>query len=103
VCGNSIYRLARPWPTPTGRTELILDPVDFLRRLAALIPAPYRNMVRYHGVFAGRSRHRTQLPPPPPSRWAVPEAPGIGPDTTAGPAALGAADRESPLPPQSSV
>jgi hypothetical protein len=45
--GRVVYRLARPWPTPTGRTELVLDPVDFLRRLAALIPAPYRNMVRW--------------------------------------------------------
>ncbi|MDY0060405.1 MAG: transposase, partial [Myxococcota bacterium] len=56
--GRVVYRLARPWPTPTGRTEPVLDPPDFLRRLAALIPAPYRNMVRYHGVFAnggGRS------------------------------------------------
>jgi len=38
--GRIVYRLARPWPTPTGRTERVLDPVDFLRRLAARIPAP---------------------------------------------------------------
>jgi len=79
--GRVVYRLARPWPTPTGRTELVLDPVDFLRRLAALIPAPYRNMVRYHGVFANRSRHRAQLPAPPLSRWAEPSPPGTGPAT----------------------
>ncbi|MBC8426284.1 transposase [bacterium] len=64
--GRVVYRLARPWPTPAGRTELVLDPVDFLRRLGALIPPPYTNLVRYHGVFANRSRYRRQLPPPPP-------------------------------------
>lgn len=58
-------RLFRPWPTPEGRTDLVLEPVAFLRRLAALIPAPYSNLVRYRGVFANRSKLRTRLPPPP--------------------------------------
>jgi len=85
--GRVVYKLAKPWPGPTGRTELVLDPIDFLRRLAALIPAPFVNMVRYHGVFANRSRHRSQLPVPPPSRWAEPSdptAPCTGPATAAG-------------------
>ncbi|MBP7382397.1 hypothetical protein KBA39_08385, partial [Myxococcota bacterium] len=37
----------------------------FLRRLATLLPAPYQNLVRYHGVFANRSRYRKALPHPP--------------------------------------
>ena len=32
------YRLYRPWPTPTGRTEILLEPLAFMRRLAALLP-----------------------------------------------------------------
>jgi len=64
--GNVRYRLHRPWPTPDGRTELVLEPLAFLRRMVALIPAPYLNLVRYHGVFANRSRFRTLLPLPPP-------------------------------------
>jgi hypothetical protein len=66
--GQVRYRLYRPWPGPGGRTEILLDPLAFLRRLAALVPAPYLNMVRYHGVFANRSALRPFLPPPPP-RW----------------------------------
>ena len=85
--GRVVYRLAKPWPAPTGRTELVLDPVDFLRRLAALIPAPYLNMVRYHGVFANRSHYRPQLPAPPPSREAQPSAPSPGPAGEQSPAA----------------
>ena len=44
----------------------MLDPVSFLRRLAALIPPPYLHLVRYHGVFAPHARARRLLPPPPP-------------------------------------
>ena len=36
-----------------------------MRRLAALIPSPYTNLVRYHGVFANRSRDRFRIPLPP--------------------------------------
>ena len=63
--GQVRYRLHRPWPTPAGRTEIVLEPVAFLRRLATLLPAPYQNLVRYHGVFANRSRYRKALPHPP--------------------------------------
>ena len=63
--GRVRYRLHRPWPTPEGRTEIVLEPVAFLRRLAALLPAPYQNLVRYHGIFANRSRFRNRLPAPP--------------------------------------
>ena len=62
---SSRYHLRRPWPNAAGATCLLLDPTDLLRRLAALVPAPYANLVRYHGVFAGRSRSRARLPRPP--------------------------------------
>jgi hypothetical protein len=63
--GRVRYHLPKPWPGPNGKTELVLEPVALLRRLAALIPAPYGNLIRYHGVFANRSRYRALLPPPP--------------------------------------
>lgn len=57
--GNVLYQLHRPWPKPDStRTHLTFEPVAFLRRqflwrcLAALVPSPYQNLVRYHGVFA---------------------------------------------------
>jgi len=61
--GQARYQLSKPWFD--GRTEIVLDPIALLRRLAALIPAPYTNLVRYHGLFANRSRFRDKLPPPP--------------------------------------
>jgi hypothetical protein len=80
--GRVLYRLRRPWPTPAGISELVLDPVKFLRRLCALIPRPYANMVRYHGVFANRSRDRARLPPPPPAASSFDLPPSLAPVET---------------------
>jgi hypothetical protein len=63
--GKVLYRLRRPWPNERGATHLVLDPLDLLRRLAALISFPYAHQVRYHGLFANRSRMRPRLPSPP--------------------------------------
>jgi len=46
--GRVVYRLRRPWPRRGGVRHLELEPHDFLRRLAALTPAPYTHLVRYH-------------------------------------------------------
>ena len=48
--GRVVISLKRP--LRDGRAELAFTPVDFLRRLATLIPPPYRHLTRYHGVFA---------------------------------------------------
>jgi len=63
--GKVRYELPRPWPTPTGVIELIMEPLQFLKRLAVLLPAPFQNLTRYHGIFANRSRYRPLLPLPP--------------------------------------
>lgn len=36
-------------------------PVDFMARLAALVPAPRVNLTRFHGVFARNSKLRSQV------------------------------------------
>ncbi len=41
----------------------MLEPLDFLARLAALVPTPRVNLVRFHGVFAPNSRHRARVTP----------------------------------------
>ena len=57
--GQVAYRLRRPWFT--GQTELVLTPVAFLRRLAALIPPPRQNQTRYHGVLAAHAKLRAAV------------------------------------------
>ena len=88
--GRVAYRLRRPWPHPLGTSWLLLEPLDFLRRLAALIPAPYAHSIRYHAIFANRSRWRKHLPEPPahPSAQDPLDAPA-SPGEATGPNAAG--------------
>jgi hypothetical protein len=39
-------------PFRDGATHVVLEPHDFMARLAALVPRPRVNLTRYHGVFA---------------------------------------------------
>ena len=59
--------LRRPWPKAGGVSVLSFEPVDFLRRLAPLIPPPYANLVRHYGLFAPNAKARDLLPPAPAS------------------------------------
>ena len=44
-----------------GTTHLIFDPVEFLGRLAVLVPRPRINLVLYHGVLGPRAAWRTAV------------------------------------------
>jgi len=37
---------------------VIFEPLDFIARLAALVPKPRVNLTRFHGVFAPNSQSR---------------------------------------------
>jgi len=50
-----------------GSTHRLMTPVEFMARLAILIPPPYFPLVRYHGVFAARSSWRALVTPKPPA------------------------------------
>ena len=54
-------RLKLRKPYYTGQTEIVLEPLEFLRRIIATIPPKRLNMVRFHGVFAPRAKVRPQL------------------------------------------
>ncbi len=41
--------------------RLTYRPLDFLARLAALVPKPRVNLTRFHGVFAPNSRYRGRV------------------------------------------
>ena len=50
-----IYQLKKPFG---GKTHLLLGPLEFLEKLAALIPSPRMHMTRFHGVFAPNAAWR---------------------------------------------
>ena len=54
--GNVRYQLTTPYRG--GTTRVIFEPLDFMARLAVLVPRPRVNLTRYHGVFAPNSQCR---------------------------------------------
>jgi len=61
--GLVVHRLKRPFHD--GTTEFVFEPLDFLARLAALVPRPRSHLLRYHGVLAPNARHRRLVVPAP--------------------------------------
>ena len=57
--GNIRYTLKTPYRD--GTTHIVLEPLDFIARLAALVPKPRVNLTRFHGVFAPNSALRKQI------------------------------------------
>ena len=80
--GKVRYELKTPYRD--GTTHVIFDPLDFIARLAALVPRPRVNLTRYHGVFAPNSTHRSQVTPAKRGRGNTPKAPNKEQQTTPG-------------------
>ena len=59
--GNVRYELKTPYRD--GTTHVIFEPLDFIARLAALVPKPRVNLTRFHGVFAPNSKYRARVTP----------------------------------------
>ncbi|MEE8059514.1 MAG: transposase [Pseudomonadales bacterium] len=59
--GRVKYQLKTPFTD--GTTHIIFEPLDFLAKLAALVPKPRINLTRYHGIFAPNSNLRPQVVP----------------------------------------
>ncbi len=73
--GRLAIRMKRP--LADGREELLLEPLELLRRLATLVPPPRAHLVRFHGVFGPASKWRSEIVPAP---AGIPhEHRGVGP------------------------
>ena len=57
------FSLKTPWSD--GTTHLVLSPLELIEKLAALIPPPRLNLVRYHGVLAPNAASRDRIVPGP--------------------------------------
>jgi hypothetical protein len=53
--GNIRYQLKTPYRD--GTTHVIFEPLDFISKLASLVPKPKVNLTRFHGVFVGMPHH----------------------------------------------
>ncbi len=59
--GRVAYGLRHRWRD--GTTHVAFEPLDFLAKLAALVPPPRFNTVRYHGVLAAAASLRSRIVP----------------------------------------
>ena len=59
--GRLLYRLKRRWRD--GTTHVIYEPLELIERLAALVPPPRFNRIRYSGVLAPTAAFRPMVVP----------------------------------------
>ncbi|WP_088281862.1 transposase [Ideonella sp. A 288] len=59
--GQVELKLKTPWRD--GTTHLVMSPLEFIQRLAALVPRPRLHLIRFHGVLAPNAK-------PTAARWA---------------------------------
>lgn len=57
--GKVVYTLKTPYRD--GTTQIVFEPIDFVARLAALVPRPRVNLTRYHGVLAANHHWRAEI------------------------------------------
>ena len=55
------HQLKTPWKN--GTTHVEFEPVDFIAKLAALVPPPRAHLTRLNGIFAPNADLRAQLTP----------------------------------------
>lgn len=71
--GKLVLSLKRTWKG--GVKAVVFEPHALIARLAALVPAPYMHLRRFHGVFAPHHHLRAAIVPTPAADSAVPVAP----------------------------
>ena len=59
--GEVVLQLKTPYRD--GTTHLVMSPLEFLQRLAALVPRPRLHLIRFHGVLAPHAALRPQIVP----------------------------------------
>jgi hypothetical protein len=59
--GRVVYALRRRWRD--GTAAVVFEPLDFIARLAALVPRPRAHLLTYHGVLAPAAQWRDDIVP----------------------------------------
>jgi hypothetical protein len=61
--GDVVLQLKSPWRE--GTTHIRMSPLEFMQRLAALVPRPRLHLIRFHGVLAPNAALRAAIVPGP--------------------------------------
>ena len=73
AAGQVVLKLKTAWRD--GTTHLVMSPLEFMQRLAALVPRPRLHLIRFHGVLAPNAKLRALVVPQelePPAQAAPP-------------------------------
>ena len=57
--GNLVLQLKSPWRD--GTTHISMSPLEFMQRLAGLVPRPRLHLIRYDGMLAPNARLRASV------------------------------------------
>ena len=68
--GDVVLQLKSPWRD--GTTHLRMTPLEFMQRLAALVPRARPHLTRFHGVLAPNAGLRAEVVPGPAQDTSVP-------------------------------
>jgi hypothetical protein len=61
AAGQVVLKLKTAWRD--GTTHLVMSPLEFMQRLAALVPRPRLHLIRFHGVLAPNAKLRALVVP----------------------------------------
>ena len=50
-----------------GTSHIVMSPLEFMQRLAALVPRPRLHLIRFHGALAPNAKLRAAIVPVPPA------------------------------------
>ena len=59
--GQVVLKLKTAWRD--GTTHIVMSPLEFMQRLAALVPRPRLHLIRFHGVLVPNSKLRAMVVP----------------------------------------
>jgi hypothetical protein len=68
--GQIVLQLKSPYKD--GTTHIVMEPLEFMERLAVLVPRPRLHLIRFHGVLAPNAKLRSQIVPAPAERATEP-------------------------------
>ena len=57
--GRIVYKMRRAWAD--GTSHVVLDPLELIGKLAALVPQPRQHQIHYHGIFGPNAKWRAQV------------------------------------------
>ncbi len=97
--GRLCYRLKTPWRD--GTTHAVFTPLEFIERLAALIPTPRAHLIRFSGVLGPAAKWRAQIVPAAESSSETTAATLSFEEAKSAPSEARSPDKETPGAPES--